>query len=133
MPSIRTLTMIALMCAAVTVAGQTKAPIDAYKAYLDAASRATTPDTLYPFISKDYRGILEHAPKTEVAKMIAGHVAKQKLTNIKVTSEKIVGSKAELQMTATTGDGRSSSGSATLLKEGGEWKVDEDAWATPTK
>jgi hypothetical protein len=133
MPSIRTLTMIALMCAAVTIAAQTKTPLDAYKAYLDAASRATTPDTLFPFISKDFRGILEHAPKTEVAKMISGHIAKQKLTNIKVTSQKVEGSKAELQMTATTGDGRNSSGSATLLKEGGEWKLDEDAWATPTK
>ena len=34
---------------------------------------------------------------------------------------------------AKTGDGRSTSGKVTMVKEGGAWKMDEDAWATPIK
>ena len=36
-------------------------------------------------------------------------------------------------MTGTTADGRASSGKATLVKEAGAWKLDEDAWATPNE
>ena len=132
MRMLRVTTLIAFVCAA-TIAAQTKTPLDAYKAYVDAAAKATAPEALFPFVSKEFKGILEHAPKTEVAKMISMHIAKQKLTNIKVTSQKVDASKAELQMTGTLVDGRNTSGSATLVKEGGEWKLDEDAWATPTR
>jgi hypothetical protein len=38
-----------------------------------------------------------------------------------------------LELTAKTGDGRPTSGKVTMVKEGGEWKLDEDAWATPIK
>jgi hypothetical protein len=38
-----------------------------------------------------------------------------------------------LELTAKTGDGRATSGKVTMVKEGGAWKTDEDAWATPVK
>jgi hypothetical protein len=116
-------------------AGQARAgePLDAYKAYLAAASKATAPDALFPFVSSEYKSMLQQAPKEEVAKMLKMSIAKQGLSDLKVTSQKVEGNKAILELTGKLADGRSSSGKATMVKEGGDWKLDEDAWATPTK
>jgi len=130
--SLAVVTVVLTLAAA---AGQARAaePLDAYKAYLAAASKATAPDALFPFISSEYKSMLQQAPKEEVAKMLKMSIAKQGLSDLKVTSQKIDGNKAILELTGKLADGRSSSGKATMVKEGGDWKLDEDAWATPTK
>ncbi|HKV99008.1 MAG TPA: hypothetical protein VJN96_04250 [Vicinamibacterales bacterium] len=115
------------------MSAQAGTPLDAYKAYLDAAAKATTPEALFPFISKEYQSMLKNAPKGEVEKMLKMSIAKDKLTDIKVVSQKVDASKAVLELTAKTGDGRATSGKVTMVKEGGAWKTDEDAWATPVK
>jgi hypothetical protein len=108
-------------------------PLDAYKAYLGAAAKATTPEALFPLISAEYKALLQQAPETEVAKMLEMSIAKQGLTDLKVVSKKDDSNKAVLELTGKTSDGRASSGKATLVKEGDAWKLDEDAWATPLK
>jgi len=130
--SLAVVTVVLTLAAA---AGQARAaePLDAYKAYLAAASKATAPDALFPFISSEYKSMLQQAPKEEVAKMLKMSIAKQGLSDLKVTSQKVEGNKAILELTGKLADGRSSSGKATMVKEGGDWKLDEDAWATPTK
>ena len=110
-----------------------KGPLDAYAAYLTAASKATTADALFPFISTEFKTILQKAPKGEVEKMLKASIAKERLTDIKVVKQQVDANKAVLELTAKTGDGRSTSGTVTMVKEGGEWKLDEDAWATPIK
>ena len=77
--------------------------------------------------------MLQQAPKDEVAKMIKMSIAKQGLTDLKVTNQKVEGNKAVLELTGKIADGRTSSGKATLVKEAGAWKLDEDAWATQMK
>jgi len=131
---LRLLALTLVMCAAVLpLAAQGKTPLDAYKAYLDAASKATKPDALFPFVSKEYKSLLQNAPKTEVEKMLKMHIAKDKLSDITVTSQKVDTSKAVLELTAKTGDGRPAQGKVNMVKEAGAWKLDEDAWAVPPK
>src|SRR6476620_11915882 len=86
---------------ALGAAGRARAaePLDAYKAYLAAASKATAPDALFPFISSEYKAMLQQAPKEEVAKMIKMGIAKQGLSDLKVSSQKIEGNKASLELT----------------------------------
>jgi len=117
----------------IPVGAQGRTPLDAYKAYLDAASKATTPDALFPFISQEYKTLLQKAPKAEVEKMLKMSIAKEKLQDIAVTSQQVGASKAVLELKAKTGDGRPTTGKVTMVKEGGAWKLDEDAWATPTR
>ena len=115
------------------LSAQGKTPLDAYKAYLDVASKATTPDALFPFVSKEYKTLLQSAPKAEVEKMLKMSIAKDKLSDIAVKSQKVDASKAVMELTAKTGDGRPAQGKVTMVKEGGAWKLDEDAWAAPPK
>jgi hypothetical protein len=128
--------MFALAAAIATPSAQTPptpGPLDAYKAYLDAASKATTPEALFPFISNEYKTLLQKAPKAEVDKMLKMSIAKDKLTDIKVVKQQVEATKAVLELTAKTGDGRETSGKVTMVKEGGAWRTDEDAWATPVR
>jgi hypothetical protein len=128
------LVLTLVTCAVVPpLSAQGKTPLDAYKAYLDAASKATTPDALFPFVSKEYKSLLQNAPKAEVEKMLKMSIAKDKLSEIVVKSQKVDASKAVMELTAKTGDGRPAQGKVTMVKEGGAWKLDEDAWATPPK
>lgn len=112
---------------------QGAAPLDAYKKYLDAASKATKPDALFPFVSSEYKSLLQNAPKAEVDKMIKMHIAKDKLSDIKVTNQQVDAKKAVLELTAKTADGRPAQGKVTMVKEASAWKLDEDAWAVPPK
>jgi hypothetical protein len=107
-------------------------PRDAHTAY-SRPQEATAPDALFPFISNEYKVMLQHAPKEEVAKMLKMGIAKQGLTDLKVTSQKIIGDQAILELTGKLADSRESSGNSTMVREGGGWKLDEDAWATPTR
>ena len=115
------------------VFAQPGTPLDAYKKYLDAASKATKPDALFPFVSKEYKSLLQNAPRPEVEKMLKMHIAKDKLSDIKVTSQQVDAKKAVLELTAKTADGRPAQGKVTMVKEAGAWKLDEDAWAVPPK
>ena len=54
--------------------------------------------------------MLQNAPKTEVEKMLKMGIAKEKLTDITVVSQKVDATKAVLEPTAKTGDGRATSG-----------------------
>ena len=128
------LALTLVTCAPATpAAAQGRTPLDAYKAYLEAASKATTPDALFPFISQEFKTLLQKAPKVEVEKMLKMSIAKEKLQDIAVTRQQVGASKAVLELKAKTGDGRSTTGKASMVKEGGAWKLDEDAWATPTR
>jgi hypothetical protein len=124
---------LVICTAAPSLFAQGKTPLDAYKAYLDAASKATKADALFPHVSKEYKTLLQNAPKPEVEKMIKMHIAKDKLSDIAVKSQQVDAKKAVLELTAKTGDGRPAQGKVTMVKEDGAWKLDEDAWATPPK
>ncbi len=53
------------------------------------------------------------------------------LSDLKVVTQTVTASKAEYQLTAKTASGAETTGSATLVKEGGAWKVENEAWASP--
>jgi len=128
------LVLTVVTCASVApLFAQPGTPLDAYKKYLDAAGKATKPDALFPFVSSEYKSLLQNAPKAEVEKMLKMHIAKDKLSDLKVTSQQADAKKAVLELTAKTGDGRPAQGKVTMVKEAGAWKLDEDAWAVPPK
>lgn len=56
---------------------------------------------------------------------------KRVVSDLKVTKQTITATRADLKTTAQDPQGRPLSGSATLVKEGGAWKIDDFAWAGP--
>ena len=106
-------------------------PLAAYKQYLTVLAKAKTLDELLPYYAKELADGLRKMPadmKANYLKMNA-----RTLADVTVTNQNVTADKADFQMTAKTPAGVTTSGSATLVKEGSAWKVDDESWATPTR
>lgn len=110
---------------------QAQDPVDAYKAYLAAFAKAEQLQFVLPFYTKELRTGLARMPQDQQKNYMAMQVGKHGLKDLKVTNRQVDGGKTVLEMTALTADGQAVSGSATLVKEGTEWKIDDEAWALP--
>jgi hypothetical protein len=105
-----------------------KGPLETYKAYLEVLAKADSLDQLLPHYTKELAGQLAKMPKEMQGNYLK--MNKRVLKDLKVTKETVTATKAEYELTATTADGKPTTGSATLVKEGGAWKIHDEAWAT---
>jgi hypothetical protein len=104
-------------------------PLEFYKGYLAVLAKATSLDELLPYYSKALADGLRKMPKEMQGNYLKMNV--RALTDLEVTKQAITATRAEFQLKARTPQGAETNGSATLVKEGGAWKVDDWAWATP--
>lgn len=106
-------------------------PLTTYKQYLSVLAKAKTLDEILPFYAKELADGLRNMP----AEMRANYLKMNArvLTDVAVTRQNVTATKATFDLTAKTATGAATTGSATLVKEGGTWKVDDEAWATPAK
>ena len=133
MQALSAITTCLVFTATVTVVQlQTKGPLDVYKAYLAVAAEAKTLDQLLPFYTKELREALPKMPKEMQDNYVKMRIPKYKLVDLKVTKQSVDASRAVFDLTGTTADGRIVTGQAILVKEGNDWKIDEDMWAVPT-
>ena len=130
----RLIAALALMLAAVALPAahqeSAKGPLETYKAYLEVLAKADSLDQLLPHYTKALAGELSKMPKEMQGNYLK--MNKRVLKDLKVTKEQVTATKAEYQLTATTAEGKLTTGSATLVKEGGAWKIHDEAWATST-
>ena len=104
-------------------------PLEFYKGYLAVLAKAKSLDELAPYYTRELGDGLRKMPKEMQANYLKMNA--HALTDLKVTKQRVESSKAVFEMTAKTADGRETTGSATLVKEGGAWKVEDESWATP--
>jgi len=125
------LALLALIATAGKSEAQTNAsdPLQFYKGYLAVLAKAKSLDELLPYYTRELADGLRKMP----AEMQANYIKMNAhaLTDLKVTKQKVDSSKAVFEMSAKTADGRETTGSATLVKEGGAWKVEDESWAAP--
>jgi len=125
------LALLALFATAGKSEAQTNAsnPLEFYKGYLAVLAKAKSLDELVPYYTRELGEGLRKMP----AEMQANYIRMNArvLTDLKVTKQQVDSSKAVFEMSAKTADGRETTGSATLVKEGGVWKVEDESWAAP--
>jgi hypothetical protein len=121
--------LIALMSATTVVSGQKSPadPLEFYKGYLAVLAKAQSLDELLPFYTKELATGLKGMPKEMQGNYLK--MNKRALTNLKVVKRDVKTDTAAYVLEATLADGRPTSGSAKLLKEGGAWKVEDESWA----
>ncbi len=102
-----------------------------YKDYLKVLANAKTLEELLPFYTKELADGLRKMPADMQGNYLKMNA--RTLTDLQVTKQDVSSDKAEFQLTAKTPAGDATSGSATLVKEDGRWKVDDEAWAAPVK
>jgi hypothetical protein len=104
-------------------------PFAFYKDYLGVLAKATSIEPLLPYFTKELAGAMRKAPKDQQANYVK--MNKRVLTDLKATRQTVTGDKAELQMTAKDESGQPMTGTASLVKEGGAWKIDDFTWVGP--
>ena len=114
----------------VALAATAKTPTQAYLDYHAALQKAKTLDEVLPYLSKEYRGMLESQPKADRATWLGRLKDMAPARDLKITKETINGDKCTLEGTGTSAKGNPSQGKISLVKEGGSWKLDEEGWAT---
>jgi uncharacterized protein YdaL len=119
----------ALASLAVSAQGKSDDPAAVYKEYLGVLAKATTIDTLLPYFTSELADGMRKMPKDMQANYLK--MNQRVVSDVKVTKQTVTETKADLEMTAKDAAGQSLTGTATLVKEGGGWKVDDFAWAVP--
>jgi hypothetical protein len=122
---------LCLLAGAVGLTAQAGAtdPLEFYKGYLAVLAKAKTLDELVPFYVKELGDGLKKMPKEMQGNYLKMNV--RALTDLKVVKQTVTAGRAEYQLTAKTASGAATTGAATLVKEGGAWKVEDEAWASP--
>jgi hypothetical protein len=126
----RTATLLLALASTVTVAAAQTPPADPlefYESYLAVLAKATSLDQLLPFYTKELATGLQGMPKDMQGNYLKMNV--RVLTNLKVIKQTVTADRARYEFEATLADGRPTNGSASLVKEGGAWKVDDESWA----
>jgi Domain of unknown function (DUF4878) len=123
------------LLALLVIAGKSEAqnnasdPLEFYKKYLTVLAKAKNLDELIPYYTRELGDGLRKMPTEMQANYIKMNA--RALTDLKVIKQQVDSSKAVFEMSARTADGRETTGSATLVKEGGAWKVEDESWAAP--
>lgn len=99
-------------------------PFEFYNGYLAVLAKAKSLDELLPYYSRELADSLAQMPREMQANYLK--MKAQVLTGLKVTKKTAGPGRTVLGMTAKTADGRDTTGSATLVKEGGSWKVEDE-------
>jgi hypothetical protein len=125
----RVAVMLVVSCGLVGVLhGQSNDAFEFYKQYLAVLAKADSLQPLLPYYTKELSSGLGKMPKDMQANYIK--MNRRTLSDLKVTKQQVDANKAYFEMTAKAADGQQTSGSATLVKEGGAWKIDDEAWAS---
>lgn len=131
--SVKKILVVVLLSALVsTVSGaQSKSgdPVAVYKEYLGVLAKANTLDPLLPYFTKELADGMRKMPQDMHANYLK--MNKRVVNDLKVTKQTVTATQADLEMTGKDAGGRSLTGTATLVKEGGAWKVEDFTWVGP--
>jgi hypothetical protein len=104
-------------------------PAKAYRAYLAAMDKGDI-DALLKTMSRERAAqIAAHRDEPEFKTMFA-FIQTQRLRNPKLGKGSVKGDRATLEVSGKDGDGNASTGSVTLLRQDGAWRLDKEAMST---
>jgi hypothetical protein len=132
---VRRSTVLALVVISVAWAqAQQPKPQTATQFYMDyraAFDKATKVDDLFPYMSAGNRKEIEGTPKADREKMFGMMKIVGTLTSVKVTKETPTpDGGALLAVEAVNGDKQKTTGSITIIKENGAWKIGKENWSS---
>lgn len=104
-------------------------PAKAYRAYLAAMEKGDIDALLKTMSRERAEQIAAHRNDPEFKQMFA-FIQSERLRNPKIGKGSVKGDRATLDVSGTNSDGHASTGTITLLKEGGAWKLDKESMST---
>ncbi len=129
--AIRLAALVSLIAVCVTGSGfaQTvKTPGQVFLEYRATFEKAKTVDEILPFMSKDTKAEIAKSPAAERAQMFSMMQMMSDARGVKVVKETKTATGVELAVEGTTPDKKKSTGTITMVKEDGGWKVSKENW-----
>ena len=122
--------LVVLALSAVTLGAQTteKTASQFYTEYRAAFDKAKAVEDILPYMSAQRRKQVESTPADERKKMFGAIKVMGALSNVKIVKETRTADGATLSVDALDSDKSKTSGTITLVKEGGAWKVDKESF-----
>ena len=111
-------------------AAESKTGTQVYLDYHATLMKATKLEEILPYLSAEYRGMLESRPKKDGPVWLGRLKEGTPVKDLKVTKETVEGNKCTVEGTGTSARGNAIHGRIHLVKEGGAWKIEDEAWAT---
>lgn len=99
-----------------------------YMDYRAAFDKAKTVDELLPFMSAESRKQVEATPAVDRAKMFELMKTMGKVTNLKIVNETKTADGATLSAEGLDPDKKKTTGTISIIKEGGAWKLGSESW-----
>jgi hypothetical protein len=112
------------------LAAQAKTPTQAYLEYRTVAAQATSLEQLFPYLSKEWRGLLDQQPAGQRPEWLGRLRDWARVRELAIVKETVTGDEGSLEVTGREATGQSTKGLISLVQEDGAWKLDEEAWAT---
>jgi hypothetical protein len=105
-------------------------PSRAYLEFKAAAEKAETLSEVLPYLSTEYREMLESRPKEDSAKWLARIKDSANKSDVTIGKETITENKAVLEAVGKDSEGTPLNGKIYLVKEATGWKLDEQGWSS---
>ena len=101
-----------------------------YLSLVAATKKATLPEQLISVMTAEF-GTALRRNEAMAAEWLKGMKSTVDFTDLKFTKETITGDKCELEATAKTRAGKLATGRIQLIREKGQWKLDDHGWVSP--
>jgi len=119
---------VVLVMAVSAAAQTTQTASQFYLTYRQAFDKAKTVDEILPFMSKERRDQMEATPAAERAEMFEMIKMFGAMTDLKILKETATSNGATLSVEAVDSDKAKMTGTITIVKEGGAWKLSKESW-----
>ena len=104
-----------------------------YMEYRAAFEKAQAVEDILPYMSASRRKQVESTPAEERKKMFEAIKIIGALSNVKITKETRTADGASLAVHALDSDKAETTGTITLVKENGAWKIDKERFSSSSK
>ena len=121
---------VPVVAAAQGAAASAKTGTEFYLAYQAAFAKAKSIDDVSPWLAKEQRDKIAKTPKEDM-KMMFGMMKElsSDFTDIKVVKETPTATGADLDVEAVSKSTKSkTTAKVSLVKEGGEWRINKESW-----
>jgi hypothetical protein len=122
--------MLALLSTAALAQQPAQTASQFYMKYRAAFDKAKTVDDILPYMAKENRAQVEATPAADREKMFGMIKIMNTLTGVKILKEERTADGATLTVEGVDADKKKSTGTVTVIKEAGEWKVGKESWSS---
>ena len=105
------------------------------RAYLElraTVEKTSSPDAVFPYLSGNYRRVVSNLPKAERDAWLA-RMKRVPPAQVKIQAQALAGDRAALGVVARDATHIKWSGRVEMVREGGAWKLADEAWTTESR